>query len=190
MKVITSPEKITPLGGFNFCNELLLKSGIPCLIDDHLGKRVKYVGFNYSEIMMNHLAIFFNGGDCTEDIHEHLGPYLKQIPNLSVCSPDTILRGIKELATPTQQITSDNGIEHEFNINLKLNRLMVKCLVKTHQLELGKEYTLDYDNQVIPTEKYDAKKTYKKCDGYQPGVSSIGKHVVYIDRKTSCRERV
>jgi len=58
---------------------------------------------------------------------------------------------------------------------------MVKCLVKTHQLELGKEYTLDYDNQVIPTEKYDAKKTYKKCDGYQPGVSSIGKHVVYIE---------
>ena len=34
---------------------------------------------------------------------------------------------------------------------------------------------------MIATEKYDAEKTYKKCDGYQPGVASIGKHIVYIE---------
>lgn len=182
MKITTSTEKITPFGGFNFCYKLLTDTGIPDLIDEHLGRRVKYVGFTYAEIFMNHLAIFLHGGDCTEDIQEHLGDHLMKVGGLSVCSADTILRGIKELATPTQEFISDSGISHQFNINEKLNTLLVKALIKTKQLVSSHQgYTLDYDNQVIPTEKYDAAKTYKKCDGYQPGVASIGKHIVYIE---------
>lgn len=42
-------------------------------------------------------------------------------------------------------------------------------------------HTLDYDNQVIATEKYDAANTYKKCEGYQSGIASIGSHLVYIE---------
>jgi len=181
MKISTSQEKITPFGGFNFCYNLLIDSGISKLIDAHLGSRVKYVGFGYSDILMNHLAIFLNGGDCSEDIQEHLGGHLKEVRGLSVCSADTILRGIKELATPTEEITSSSGVTHEFNINMKLNKLLLKALKKTGQLDAKQGYTLDYDNQVIATEKYDAKKTYKKCEGYQPGVASIGKNIVYIE---------
>lgn len=181
MKVTKSNEKIIPFGGFNFCFKLLKDTGIPQLIDNHLGQRVKYVGFNYSEIFMNHLAIFLNGGDCTEDIQEHLCSHLKEIRGLSVCSPDTILRGIKELATPTEEITSNSGTTHYFNINMELNKLLVKTLRKTGQLNTREGYTVDYDNQVIPTEKYDARKTYKQCEGYQPGVASIGKNIVYIE---------
>ena len=51
---------------------------------------------------------------------------------------------------------------------------------KTNQLDTKQEYTLAYDNQVIATEKYDARRTYKKSEGYQPGVVSIGKNIVYI----------
>lgn len=58
---------------------------------------------------------------------------------------------------------------------------MIKALMKTGQLNTSEGYTLDYDNQVIPTEKYDARKTYEKCEGYQPGVASIGKHIVYVE---------
>lgn len=90
MKITTSPEKISPFGGFNFCYKLLDDTGIRGLIDSHLGLRVKQAGFSYSDIFMNHLAIYLNGGDCTEDIHEHLGGHLRQIRGLSVCSADTI----------------------------------------------------------------------------------------------------
>lgn len=181
MKITTSKEKISPFGGFNFCHELLLSTGLPTIIDNHLGQRVKYFGFNYSDILFNQFAIFLNGGDCAEDIQEHLKDYLNQVPDLSVCSADTILRGVKELATPTEEFISSNEIRHEFNINLNINKLMLKMLIKTNQLDHKTGYTLDYDNQVVPTEKYDSSKTYKKCNGYQPGVATIGKNIVYIE---------
>ena len=91
------------------------------------------------------------------------------------------MRGIKELATPTAHTVSAKGVGHQFNINLPLNRLLIKALKKTGQLNGQEGYTLDYDNQVVATEKYDAARTYKKCEGYQPGVASIGKCIVYIE---------
>ncbi len=181
MKITQSDKSISPFGGFNFCYSLFQKSGLPALIDKHLGKRVAFVGFNYSDIFTNHMSIFMHGGDCTEDVNEHLGGVLKQVRGMSVCSADTILRGIKELASTTTHQVSDSGVAHEFNINIKLNDLLIKSLRKTNQLDKVNGYTVDYDNQVIATEKYDAKKTYKKCNGYQSGVATIGKHIVYIE---------
>lgn len=87
MKVTTSEHKITPFGGFNFCFKLLRDIGIPKLIDTHLGNRVKYVGFDYSEIFMNHLAIFLNGGDATEDINDHLREHLLQVKGCRYAVP-------------------------------------------------------------------------------------------------------
>lgn len=182
MKITNSTEKITPFGGFNFCHKLLKDSGLPQLIDNQLGKRVTTIGFDYSDIFANHMAIFLNGGDCTEDINDHLREHLQKVRGFSTCSADTILRGIRELATPTVEVETENKVLHEFNINKNLNTLLVKSLLLTSQLAKGaKGYTFDYDNQVIPTEKYDSKKTYKKFDGYQPGIGSIGKLVVHIE---------
>jgi len=53
----------------------------------------------------------------------------------------------------------------------------------TGQLETGKEYDLDYDNQITANEKYDAKRTYKKNTGYFPGIATIGNKVVYIENR-------
>ncbi len=181
MKITQSDKNITPFGGFNFCYELFKKTGLPELIDRHLGKRVTRVGFDYSDIFTNQMAIFLHGGDCTEDINDHLRDILKQVRGLSVCSADTVLRGIKELASPSTECLSRSGISHEFNINIKLNKLLLKALLKTGQLDHTSAYTVDYDNQVVPTEKYDAKKTYKKCSGYQSGIASIGRHITYIE---------
>ena len=69
-------------------------------MDDHLGSLVNYRGFDYSEILMNHLAIFFHGGDCTEDIQEHLGEHLKKVRGFSVCSADTIFARHKRTGHP------------------------------------------------------------------------------------------
>jgi len=133
--------------------------------------------------LTNQLSVYFTGGDCAEDISVHLREHLEKVGGLSVCSPDTILRGIKELATPTKTLASPTGVVHEFNINLRLNKLLVKALKRTGQLTCGlqQDYTLGYDNQVIATEKYEAKKAYKKCEGYQPGVACIGDNIVYIE---------
>jgi len=93
------------------------------------------------------------------------------------------LRGIKELATPVETLVNSTGVVHQFNINRNLNELLVKVLKHTNQLksESKQEYTLDYDNQIIATEKHDAKRTYKKSHGYQPGVACIGDNIVYIE---------
>jgi hypothetical protein len=181
MKITTSKSVVNPFGGFNFCVDLLEKEGIPQLIDQHLGKRVLYGGFDYSQILLNQLAVYFTGGDCAEDINEHLRPHLKQVKGIEVCSADTLLRGIKELSTPSEMLVSSTGVAHQFNINLSLNQLLLKALKHTRQINTKEGYTLDYDNQVIATEKYDAKRTYKQCQGYQPGVACIGEHIVYIE---------
>ena len=182
MKITKSAEKITPFGGFNFVFRSFKESGLVDLIDKSLGVRVKTNGFSYSDIFTNHLSVFFNGGDCTEDVNEHLKEPLQNVRGMQVCSPDTILRGIKELSTDTLFIENqDSGVRHEFNLNPKLNGLMVKALKQTGQLKKYNEYDLDYDNQVQPTEKYDAARTYKKTYGYQPGIASIDNMPVYIE---------
>ena len=42
-------------------------------------------------------------------------------------------------------------------------------------------YDFDYNNQVIANNKYDAKRTYKKNQGYVPGIATIGDEIVYVE---------
>jgi len=182
MYITKSAEKITPFGGINFCFNSYHQSGLAGLVAEHLGDRGGATGFSYSEILGNLMGVFFGGGDCAEDLAEHLSDPLSHVKGMAVCSPDTLLRGVKELSCPsTELVNSDSGVTHPFNINPTLNGLMVKALRVTGQLEEGKSYDLDYDNQVIPTEKWDAATTYKKCTGYQPGIGSIDNMPVYIE---------
>ena len=182
MKVINSAEKITSFGGFNFVFEAYKKSGLGRLIDCELGDRVKQWGFNYSDIILNHLAVYFNGGDTTEDINEHLRTPMQSIRGMKVCSADTILRGLKELSISSQIIEHpESKIQHQFNINRKLNRLLIQSLLLTGQLNTAQKFILDYDNKIIPTEKLDAARTYQKTSGYQPGVASVNNLVVYVE---------
>ena len=44
-------------------------------------------------------------------------------------------------------------------------------------------YIFDYDNQFIPTDKYDSKRSYKHADGYFPRIASIGNFPVYIENR-------
>ena len=101
---------------------------------------------------------------------------------MPVCSADTLLHRIKGLScNSTELINPDSGVTHQFNINAPLNELMVKALRTTGQLSTDRTYELNYDNQVIPIQKWDAAKTYKKCHGYQPGIASINNMPVHIE---------
>jgi len=184
MKVqINSTTTLSPFAGISFFEKCFNTSGLKQLIDNELGSRVSTVGYSYSDIIKNYWSIFLTGGDCAEDIQTHVGQYLKSIPGNATPSADTLLRGLKELSTPNTQYTSASKIRYDFNINTRLNDLNIKSLLLTGQMERGKEYDMDYDNQIIANEKYDAKRTYKKNTGYFPGIATIGNKVVYIENR-------
>ena len=184
MKITYSTSKINSFGGINFANSIIVNKGICSTIDQLLGKRGVRAGYSYSDLFRSYLLMTLCGGECAEDITEHLRGELGQVKDFNVCSADTLLRMQKELSTQKETFISDTGISHEFNVNMSMNNLMVKLLVDTQQLTPGNNgYVFDYDNQFIPTEKYDSKRSYKKADGYFPGIASIGNHPVYIENR-------
>jgi hypothetical protein len=183
MKLQKISTHVSPFAGISFVHNEFVKSGMSQLIDNELGYRVKTVGYLYSDILKNLANVFYCGGSCAEDIQTHLGEHLKSIPGNNVPSADTILRGIKELTVPNKTYISKQGKSYDFNANTKLNQLNIKTLLLTGQLESGNYYDFDYDNQIIATEKYDTKRTFKMCNGYFPGVATIGNKIVYIENR-------
>jgi len=183
MKVQKISSTISPFAGISYVNIEFDKSGLSQLIDKELGARVSTKGYTYANVIKNYSNLFYCGGDCAEDIDTHLGKDLKLIPGNIVSSPDTVLRVVKELATDNNVYKSQNGISYNFNINNTLNSLNIKSLLLTNQLQAGGSYDFDYDNQIIATEKYDTKCTYKKHKGYFPGIATLGDKIVYIENR-------
>ena len=183
MKVQKINKTISPFAGISFVNDYFEKTGLSQLIDKELGSRVTLFGYQYSDIIKNLTNVFLSGGDCVEDIGTHFGEHLKTIPNNNVPSPDTVLRGIKELSTENTVYTSESGISYNFNINKKVNKLNIKSLILTNELTPGEYYDYDYDNQITENNKYDAKRTYKKNKGYFPGVATIDNKIVYVENR-------
>jgi hypothetical protein len=183
VKIQKYSNTVSPFSGISFVNHAFNKVGLSQLIDTEIGSRVKLVGYSYSEIIRNLSNVFLSGGDVIEDVSTHLGAHLQEMPNNNVPSPDTILRGLKELTTKNTIFTSSSGLSYNFNINKKLNLLNIKSLLLTKQLETTKSYDFDYDNQITANNKYDAKRTYKKTKGYFPGVATIGNNIVYIENR-------
>ena len=183
MKITTSLDNIHSFGGLNFVSNAFEQLELPELIAKTFGKRSLLATYEYSDIFKNIWMTIFAGGDCAEDIQTNLKGEFENITNMKVCSADTILRLQKELSTKKEIFYSKNQVKNEFNKNEKLNQLNISLLVKSSQLKTSGEYTLDYDNQFIPCEKYDAKKSYKMKLGYFPGVATIGKNIVYLENR-------
>jgi len=184
MKITYSTSKINSFGGINFADSIIGNAQVFETINQFLGNRGVRAQYRYSDLFRSYLLMTLCGGECAEDITEHLRGELSQLKNFDVCSADTLLRMQKELATEKETIVSATNVRHDFNINIAMNRLMVKLLVQTGQLSPGYgEYIYDYDNQFIPTEKYDSKRSYKKADGYFPGIASINNCPVYIENR-------
>ena len=183
MKIQNFKTTVSPFAGISLVNFHFNKSGLSQLIDNELGKRGNKGSYQYSEIVRNLSNVFLSGGDVIEDINTHLREHLQSIPDNNVPSADTVLRGIKELATENTIYTSEVGIDYNFNINEKLNRLNVKLLKQTKQLKSGNYYDFDYDNQINANNKWDAKPTYKKNKGYFPGIATIGNKIVGVENR-------
>jgi hypothetical protein len=183
VKITTTSENISAYGGLNFISETFNNLEFSSLIESHLFQRPLQSRFSYSDVIKNLWMLFLAGGDCAEDIEEHLKSDFLQIPNLKVCSPDTIGRVLKSLAHQKDIHISNSGIEHEFSTHENLNALNLAMLVKTKVLTPNQYYDFDFDHQFIPCEKYDSKKSYKMKRGYFPGVSTIGKYIIHIENR-------
>ena len=184
MKVTCSSSNINSFGGINFADRIISNLNIFDTIDQHLGSRDVRSKYKYSDLIRTYLLMIFCGGECAEDISEHLKGEIGQIRDIDLCSADTLLKMQKELATQKEVHISKNGVEHQLNTNLKMNELLVELLIQTDQLRPDhKGYTFDYDNQFIASEKYDTKTSYKKAKGYFPGIASINNHPVYVENR-------
>jgi len=182
-KIAKLSNNITPFAGISLVNDEFNRCGLSQLIDIELGARGNGAKYSYSDIFRTFSNIFHSGGDCAEDAQKHLRDTLEQIPNNPTPFPDTLLRGIKELAVDNTDVISNSGKTYQFNINEKMNVLNIKSLLLTEKLKAGKYYDFDYDNQIIAHSKYDATTTYKKNKGYFPGIGSIGNMPVFVENR-------
>ena len=89
---------LLPLEKFFFVHDMFHRSGLRKLIDKELGMRVSTCDYSYGSLWGNWLDLFLCGGDCAEDIEDHLHDTLSAIPGNRVCKADTFLRCLKELS--------------------------------------------------------------------------------------------
>ena len=181
-------SKVTPFGGIHLIHEQLLSHGVIDFINNKLGKRVKTVGYNYSDILLSRIYTSFCGGNATEDVNYVRANTLEQLRGICIPSADTILRGDMELSTKCNLLETTSGKKNKININTKMNKFLVDSVIKFDQLiPSDKGLIYDFDHQFIPADKYDAEYSYKKKKGYFPGVATISNIPVYIEgRNGNC----
>lgn len=182
MKLLKSLP-INPFGGINFLLAEFDKLGLDKIVQQELPQFSKQSKYTWKDILYSFWSIFYCGGDCVEDLSIHLKEALSNHPYIQVPSPDRVLERMKELSSPIQVCNTIRGDKrHEFSLNELLNTLNINLLKKISNIQ-NKKNILDYDNTIIYTEKSDAKMTYKRKTGYQPGVGIIGKNIVYIENR-------
>ena len=171
-KIIQKSAKTTPFAGIFFIEDYFRNNRIGELIDEELGSRPAQAQYSYADIIMNLWAIAFTGGTALEDINNQTGNVLKLRPGAHVPNADTLGYAMKRLATDNLTVKSETKT-YNCNRNPKLCRLSIAMMLKLNMLQENKEYDFDFDNQLVPTEKYDATYSYKQCYGYFPGVSFV-----------------
>jgi len=182
MKILNSPA-VSSFGGLNFVIEEVIKLKINKLLEEGLPVLPKQSTYNWFDIIMSYWSVFFCGGDCAEDLSINLKDGLKSNPFIKIPSPDRVLNRLKSLSVPSEFFTTQRGNkEHHFSIAEQLNRLNLQVLNKLPGFEKD-NVILDYDNTIIFTEKADSERTYKKENGYNPGVGMIGHHIVYVENR-------
>ena len=182
-KVTQSERNITPFGGLNFLYDAFEKAGISQFIDSELGTRNYRATYSYSDIVLSLFGNCMCNGEFISDLELLKEKYASQLFD-AIPSADTVEYVCQELKVENEIIKTDQNIEHQINKNKKLNKALVNLCVYNQQLtSQEKNYVLDYDNVVVPTEKQDAKKSYKKTYGYHPGIAFVNDLPVHIENR-------
>ena len=183
-KIQIFDKQVNSFGGIFYIISQFRSSGQAALIDKTLGVKGINTKFSYSNVVENLTSVFLSGGEVLEDVNFFRQEAFKTNPDYRFCSADTIGRDLRGLAvenTEFQAVTS--GKTYQFNINDRLNDLLLKSLLGLGMVEKDAPVIFDYDNQFIPTEKYDATYSYKKANGYFPGIAQLNLHPFYIENR-------
>jgi len=177
-------SQINAFGGINFVLNELEKLNIGSFLSQNLPLLSPNSKYSWTDIFYSFSSIFYCGGNCIEDTKTVLSNQFSANPFFSLCSPDTILRRFKSLATVEQLCYTPRGkVQHQFCVNDTLASTNIKLLKKIGVFDFP-ETILDYDNTIVFNEKADSKMTYKKNYGYQPGVCIINEeNVLYIENR-------
>lgn len=181
INIETKNDKFTAFGGLAYVFNALSKSGLPELFENHLGKRgVRSTSYSYASILKALVAVYLSGGDCIEDVNG-LRDFWGRDERMP--SADVVGRAMKGLSIASRKYKSTQGGEYRFNIAAKMNSLLVKSAKTLGLLDSEGELVVDYDNQLIATEKKDAAYSYKQCFGYFPGVLAVGGVIVGVENR-------
>lgn len=182
MKIIQKSQ-ITSFGGINFVFDELLKLKIDKVLDSCLPQMPSQAKYSWKDIFFSYWSIFLCGGDCAEDISKNLKSVFINNPLVKAPSPDRLLERLKDL-TESKMLIEKNRSKtiNEFSLNETLSDLAL-VIYKKLRLCDPEKLVMDYDNTVLFTEKSDSRMTYKKENGYVPGVGIIGNDVVYIENR-------
>lgn len=182
-KVNIKSGKLTPFGGLYFTNKAFEALSLGKVINESLGRRTStYNGYQWDEILSALLDVYLCGGDCVEDANRR-ECHLRESPEARIPTSHTIGRAIKELAHPNTEYISKSNHSFRFNVNPKLNELLMKLNMKMGLFHKGQVVDADFDHVFIKTGKEDATYSYKQAHGYFPGVMSIHGIIAYIENR-------
>ena len=182
-KIQLKSDNINPFGGLFSIFSMFNRSGLRSVIDGHLGRRGRTkAAFTHGDVFASMFGGYLCGGDCIEDVMD-IKPFWDNREDIRVCSSDVILRTLRGLSEDSVCYESGQGKSYAFNVNERMNTLLLKCLAATGQLNPGDCVDLDFDHQFIAADKKDAKYSYKKADGYFPGVASIGGIIAGVENR-------
>lgn len=183
MKIVKSGN-LSAFGGINFVFERLKCYKIADLLERELPALGGSSKYSWNDILNSLFSIYLCGGDCVEDIQNHLRPHFDKNPHVNLPSSDTVLRRLSQLQEGIQICATKRGyVNHKVSTNERLSKLNL-VLLKTLKAFSSKELTLDYDNTILFNEKADSQMTYKRSPGYQPGVCTLNeKHILYIENR-------
>lgn len=183
MKILQSPQQITPFGGLTFIYQFLEHKKIGKLLNSYFPSLPAQTKYSWKDVFYSLWSIPFCGGDCIEDLSINLKNNINNNPYFNVPSPDSVLRRLKGLAKPQKTLVSKYyGKSHDFSTNMALNKLNIKLIKRLGGFNKD-QIILDYDNTVLFNDKSDSRMTYLKQKGYCPGVGIIQDKIVYIENR-------
>lgn len=182
-KIQLKSDNITPFGGLYSIFNQFNRSGVRKTVDSFLGSRsCDPKAFSYGDVFASLFASYLCGGECIEDVMD-VKSFWNGHDGIRIASSDTIERTLRKLSCDNITYENTDKVSYAFNTADRLNSLLLKLLKVTGQLNPGDCIDLDFDHQFIQAGKKDAKYSYKKADGYFPGVATVGGLIVGIENR-------
>jgi hypothetical protein len=173
-------SKYISQGGIYLIQEIFKQNHLDSFIKGCFPERGRQSIYSDSDLVMALSYSVYAGGTYFEDVNL-LREKLNVPERIALPSTDSLRYRIGQLAEDSNEIINMKNVNHEFNINPKLSRVLARVTVRLNPDFKEHVQTLDYDNTIITTVKGDSRQTYKQVYGYQPGVMFIGREPVYIE---------